>query len=385
MHGMNVQKLLNQGIAAAKAIQDNRSRQQQFSPQSGPNSVDPQDFLTEHAYQLLVQVTELDENNIQAWLWLSAVVNSPEEKLVCLNNVLALDPENQTAKSGLTLLDGHVSPISSAENLSQLSATYQHPPKSSATQPLATGETCELTNCSFCEVPVSSTEITCPACSLPLIVDCPACNASSIVEWEYCTTCGFEMGNYQFGAIYFAQLATAYQLHQNLSKAVAALDIAEKMMPDLPDLQRFKGEIQAELGQTDAAIATLNRAVELEPDQAGPYLMLGKVLEQEGRREDAEEVYQWAIKAVLDSSETHFAMGNLLLQQERFREAWEYLKKTIRLDPQHGQAWITLAQLYEAQQNAASAIRAYRRAIIVLDDGASDKKMALERLESLQL
>jgi tetratricopeptide (TPR) repeat protein len=72
-----VDELLREGIAAAKAGQRERAR------------------------DLLMRVVEQDEENVVAWLWLSGVVDSPEDREVCLENVLALDPANDAARKGL--------------------------------------------------------------------------------------------------------------------------------------------------------------------------------------------------------------------------------------------------------------------------------------------
>ena len=69
--------LLEEGITAAKAGQKERAR------------------------QCLMQVVKADENNEQAWLWLSGVVESLEDKQVCLENVLAFNSDSGPAKKGL--------------------------------------------------------------------------------------------------------------------------------------------------------------------------------------------------------------------------------------------------------------------------------------------
>lgn len=51
------------------------------------------------------QVTELDPYNEQAWLWLSAVVESSDDQRVCLENVLFINPDNPNAKKGIAALD----------------------------------------------------------------------------------------------------------------------------------------------------------------------------------------------------------------------------------------------------------------------------------------
>jgi tetratricopeptide (TPR) repeat protein len=74
--------LLRQGIAAARAGDKETAR------------------------NLLMRVVEQDENNAAAWLWLSGVVESLDDRQVCLENVLALDPQNQAARQGLEWVRG---------------------------------------------------------------------------------------------------------------------------------------------------------------------------------------------------------------------------------------------------------------------------------------
>lgn len=59
----------------------------------------------EEARVLLMRVLETDERNTQAWLWLSGVVDDPEEMRVCLDNVLHLEPTNPHALKGIAILD----------------------------------------------------------------------------------------------------------------------------------------------------------------------------------------------------------------------------------------------------------------------------------------
>jgi tetratricopeptide (TPR) repeat protein len=56
----------------------------------------------EYARELLIRVVAHDDQNAQAWLWLSGVVESLEDRKVCLENVLGIDPDNAAARKGLT-------------------------------------------------------------------------------------------------------------------------------------------------------------------------------------------------------------------------------------------------------------------------------------------
>lgn len=73
-------ELLQQGIALAKAGRRDEAR------------------------TILMQVVEQDERNESAWLWLSGVVDSDDDKAVALENVLTLSPNNEWARRGLQML-----------------------------------------------------------------------------------------------------------------------------------------------------------------------------------------------------------------------------------------------------------------------------------------
>jgi tetratricopeptide (TPR) repeat protein len=70
------------------------------------------------ARELLLRVVQIDEDNGEAWLWLSRVVTTLEDREVCLANVLALDPSNEAAQRGL------------AEVRAQIEATPEIEPES---------------------------------------------------------------------------------------------------------------------------------------------------------------------------------------------------------------------------------------------------------------
>ena len=55
----------------------------------------------EHARELLLRLVEQDEKSVSAWLWLSSVVESLEDREIYLENVLALEPDHDTARQGL--------------------------------------------------------------------------------------------------------------------------------------------------------------------------------------------------------------------------------------------------------------------------------------------
>lgn len=53
---------------------------------------------------ILKGILKTDKNNERAWMWMSACVDSTEDKRYCLQEVLRIDPNNETAKSALDRL-----------------------------------------------------------------------------------------------------------------------------------------------------------------------------------------------------------------------------------------------------------------------------------------
>ena len=58
----------------------------------------------EVARGLFEQVVELDEKSEKGWFWLASVVDSDEERRICLGNVLHINPNNERAKRALDTL-----------------------------------------------------------------------------------------------------------------------------------------------------------------------------------------------------------------------------------------------------------------------------------------
>src|SRR5512147_201706 len=54
--------------------------------------------------QLLNLLIQQNPNNEMAWLWMSSVVNTDEQRARCLYHVLAINPTNEMARRGLQLL-----------------------------------------------------------------------------------------------------------------------------------------------------------------------------------------------------------------------------------------------------------------------------------------
>lgn len=57
------------------------------------------------AHALFRQAIEIDPYHEQVWLWLASVVDSDEDRRVCFENVLELNPSNPTARRQLQKME----------------------------------------------------------------------------------------------------------------------------------------------------------------------------------------------------------------------------------------------------------------------------------------
>jgi tetratricopeptide (TPR) repeat protein len=113
-------------------------------------------------------------------------------------------------------------------------------------------------------------------------------------------------------------------------------------------------------------------------------LQLGQIYQELGQWQQAEALFRRVIAASPKLAEGHFALGWLFMEQGQFNPALTSLQKATRLDPQHGQAWLRLAQLYDHLQRPKQAGRAYQQATALLSAGSLHTLQAQRRLNILQ-
>jgi tetratricopeptide (TPR) repeat protein len=135
--------LLQAGIAAAKAGERGKAR------------------------ELLQRVVAADESNLQAWLWLSDVVNTLEDQEVCLENVLTLDPSNATARKGLDWVRAQIDATPEIEPISifphvEMDELRQREARVSID--FSDAEFDDPLLCVYCAHPTRDEDKSCPSC-----------------------------------------------------------------------------------------------------------------------------------------------------------------------------------------------------------------------------
>jgi tetratricopeptide (TPR) repeat protein len=123
----------------------------------------------EEARKLLMKVLEQEEDNERAWLWLSGAVDSDEDRRICLENVLTLNPNNDAARKGLAKLGPEPLPTPH-QDTNQLESTIPDWSGSvlpQTNQPKKYDDVWETSEdiCAFCAHPVDKSDKRCPKCN----------------------------------------------------------------------------------------------------------------------------------------------------------------------------------------------------------------------------
>jgi tetratricopeptide (TPR) repeat protein len=142
-----IQLWLNNGIAAAKAGKRAEAR------------------------ELLLRVVDADENNLQAWLWLSGVVTTLEDREVCLQNVLALDPVNEAAQRGLAKVRAEIEATPEIEPESPLPhVAAEAAPETKVAFDFSDTELNDPLLCVYCAHLTREEDRQCPRCKRQLVI-----------------------------------------------------------------------------------------------------------------------------------------------------------------------------------------------------------------------
>ncbi len=115
----------------------------------------------DEARELLMRVVEANESSEQGWIWLSGVVDTDEDRLICLENALTLNPDNVQAQAGLKWLREREQGVGNREQASG-STAFQTTVEREADFLTAEG-------CVYCGLAVGDEETRCPHCGRLLV------------------------------------------------------------------------------------------------------------------------------------------------------------------------------------------------------------------------
>jgi len=138
----------------------------------------------EEARTLLSQVVEADDRNEQAWLWLSGLVEAPEEMRICLENVLHLNPDNVKAQQGLAWVEQ----LHGARPIADIAVADRLPEQSGPTAgATALPAESQLQDMLDPDAVLAVAELE------PIDDACPYCGTTTSPEAKRCPSCGKQL------------------------------------------------------------------------------------------------------------------------------------------------------------------------------------------------
>jgi Flp pilus assembly protein TadD/TolB-like protein len=149
-----------------------------------------------------------------------------------------------------------------------------------------------------------------------------------------------------------------------LDAAIDSARQAERRHPDLPEVHRISGLLQANSGWYEQAAAEYRRSIELDPGNSDAHRRLGMAYESNDQLSEALAEFRRAIELEPRNYRNHQALGNFYNQTADYREAANHFQKAVELAPDEpiahfalGSAFMNLGYFTEAESEFRSALK----------------------------
>ncbi len=162
-----------------------------------------------------------------------------------------------------------------------------------------------------------------------------------------------------------------------LDRAANSAKNAQRRNPDLPEVHRIVGLLNANKGLYELAIVEYQRAIELDPDDSDVYRRLGEAYESNGQLGEALAAFQKAIEIKPDSYRAHQDLGAFYFQRGAYADATVEFRKAVELAPNEPATRFALGSAYMDVGRFADAERELRVAIHLREMPASLETLGL--------
>jgi tetratricopeptide (TPR) repeat protein len=344
----------------------------------------------EKARELLGRLLKADRNNVDYWLWLSAVVKTTKERVYCLREVLALDPENEDASLGLRMVGekaleadpAHHIPLEQVPWKTRLETADEHPITHRgmrsrvalftllgiavfalfgfgvymAFNPVKPANTAPIKKWTFTPQP-TATETATPGPTItgfaPLVLPSNITVTPTILyvatphnrmEAYNAAMRAYEKGNWTSAIDYFKQVLVDE--------------------PNSPDIYYHLGDIYRFEGKYKEAASAYQSAIKIDPSFAPAYLGKGRTLLEStpSKPEDAIAAFQQAIAKDPQMAEAYLEMAksNLVLNDASSALGW--LDKFVQNAPDNAISTMYRAEAYLMQGQSDKALSEVEKA-----------------------
>lgn len=323
------------------------------------------------AKELLTLLIKADQNNPTYWIWLSASMDTPKERIYCLQTALNLDPENGTAKRGLVLL-GALTPDETVQPFS-------------LDRPRAWEEKLLLAN----EKPKEK--------GLRAVVKSPAARLAGIalivaglfaavlfgfvlprqttIRPTKTNTPGpsptFTATPTVFGAV--AEATSTFIGPTPLWMLLPATYTPTPLYVNTPrppqSMDQFRSAEEAyQNGDWDAFIENIELIIPNEPDSPDIYYMLGEAYRFKKQSANAVKAYNQALDADKNFGPAYLGLARARLIAEPDFDAEFLLDEAVRLDPNFGEVYLERARFFLNRKEYDTALTELESAVELMPE-----------------
>ncbi len=309
------------------------------------------------ARDLFTRLIKVDPRNVECWIWMSAVVDTPKERIYCLQEALKIDPTNQVARRGLVMA-GALPPEGKPESIGPIRRNWQ-----SALQ--ADLEKKEPTNWRRIILLCVSGMLAVGLIILGIIGSRRVTPSMSQLKPAYTLrpSATYLPTNTPLMRTSSPTFIGPVPLWMQLKATYTptALYVATPH----PRTEAFRsGMYRFQAGDFNAAIPYFQQALTLEPGSPDILFYIGESYRLQGNTSEAMKTYVQAIQLDANFAPPYLARALLILKFNPNTDIRPDLKKAVTLDPGFAEAYLQLAAL-DLQDKQYQA---------VLDDAAQAEK-----------
>ena len=178
-------------------------------------------------------------------------------------------------------------------------------------------------------------------------------------------------------------LALSYKSLKNYTKAVIALEKAEKISPYDVVVQKELALCNIINGNFEKGIKYLISSIKLEPDNVEIQMQLALVHEMIDEEDMALMIYQKIIETNPGYLRAYIQKATLYMHLDDYLESAKLFRTILKLSPDYFRAYLALGICYEKLGNIPSAKRFYNK-YLKFPNAETNRKEVLKRLAELK-
>lgn len=325
------------------------------------------------AKEKLTLLLKTDQNNAVYWVWMSASVDAPKERIYCLQTALKLDPANATAKRGLILLgalppDETVLPfpLNRRRAWEEKLLLAHELPKPKGVQALTSNPAARLAG--FILLGLAVVAVAVFGLLRPGRNTIRAANTNTAgPSPTFTSTPTFLNATAQATPTFIGP--TPLWMLLPMTYTPTPLYVNTKRAPQSSDQYRIAQEAY-KINDWDAFISNMKQVATLEPDAADVFYMLGEGYRFQGNAKDALFNYNHALELDPNFGPAYLGLARARLLQDAGAKVDDLFKFAIERDPNFGEIYLERARYYLQRDDPESALADLKKAGELLPDSA---------------